>query len=89
MSNGYEYLVCQTQWGNVTFVNGEWQGSIDYRSEDYDAAYKSCPLVWDYLNRVGREGWEMVGAVTLVNTHAEGSSQATNQLFLKREDSYS
>ena len=84
MANGYEYLVCQAQWGYVTFVNGEWQGSIDYRSGDPDAAYKSCPQVWEYLNRAGREGWEMVGAVTLVNTHGEGSSQATNQLFLKR-----
>lgn len=84
MADGYEYLVCQAQWGHITFVNGEWQGSVDYRTEDHDAAYKSCPEVWEYLNRAGREGWELVGTMTLVNTHTEGSSQATNQLFLKR-----
>jgi hypothetical protein len=84
MAQAFEYLVCQTQWGYVTFVNGEWQGSIDYRSTDPDVAYKSCPQVWEYLNRAGRDGWELVSAVTLVSTHSEGSSQATNQLFLKR-----
>lgn len=84
MAIRYQYKVCQIQWGHVTFVNGEWQGQIDYRDEDTDAAYNSCPQVWDYLDRVGEEGWEMVGAMTLTNTHSEGYSQATNQLFLKR-----
>jgi hypothetical protein len=81
---GFEYLVCQTQWGHVTFVNGEWRGSVDYTSEDVDAAYKSCPQIWEYLNRAGEEGWELVSAVTVTSTQSEGYAAATNQLFLKR-----
>ncbi len=80
----YEYLVCQTQWSYVTFVNGEWQGSVDYRSGNSEEAYRSCPQTWDYLNRVGQQGWEVVAAVNLTNTLSEGFSQSTNQLFLKR-----
>lgn len=78
--------MCQTQWSYVTFVNGEWQGTIDYRSGNTDAAQASCPHVWEYVNRAGREGWEIVGVMplTLVHTPSTGMIQASNQLFLKR-----
>ena len=81
---GFEYLVCQTQWGHVTFVNNEWQGTIHYETADQDAAYKSCPIIWEYLNRAGAEGWELVTAVVVTSTHSEGYSHATNQLIMKR-----
>jgi hypothetical protein len=84
MSQRFEYIVCQTQWGHVTFVNGDWQGTIDYQNADQDAAYKSCPKIWEYLNRAGEEGWELVGTVMATTTHSEGYSHATNQLFMKR-----
>jgi len=27
----FEYLVCQTQYSRVTFVNGDWQGRAVWR----------------------------------------------------------
>ena len=85
MPTAYEYLVCQMQMGRITFVNGEWRGSIDYRSDtDPDTALNSCPQVWEYLNRAGAEGWELVGAVDQTITHLDKYSQVMSHLYLKR-----
>jgi hypothetical protein len=87
MTTVYEYLVCQTQAGRITFVNGQWQGSVDYRGISSDTALNSCPQVWDYLNRVGQEGWELVASAEQTVSHLENFSQVMCHLFLKRASS--
>jgi hypothetical protein len=81
----FEYLVCQTQYSRVTFVNGEWQGTIPLSSGDSKASLDSCPEVWEYLAQAGRAGWQLI-TVANATISAEGQvSQISNQLFLKRE----
>ncbi|MBU1534433.1 hypothetical protein KKF84_03880 [Myxococcota bacterium] len=80
----FEYQVCQVQGSKVTFVNGKFQsdihitGAVDPAS--MDSAMESCPSVWKYLNKVGREGWELVTS-GVMSTSDEGSLQI---LYLKR-----
>jgi hypothetical protein len=81
----FEYLVCQTQFSRVTFVNGAWQGSIPLQSGDTQAALESCPLLWEYLAQAGRAGWELVTATNSAITNSETTSQLACQLFLKRQ----
>ena len=80
MNIGYEYRVCAMQNGRVTFVNGQWQGSIAPESDDPNQALDTCPAVWQYLDVAGREGWELVSAINqpLQDVHLQ-------TLFLKRE----
>jgi hypothetical protein len=80
----YEYLVCLVQTGRVTFVNGDWQGTIQFNTTDTQAALDSCPQVWDYLNLAGSEGWELIGAVNIGITHGKDMSSISSNLFLKR-----
>lgn len=79
-----EYLVCIVQSGRVTFVNGAWQGTVRLDSGDTQAALDSCPQVWDYLNRAGADGWELVGAVNIGITHDQSMSPLSSNLYLKR-----
>jgi hypothetical protein len=79
MSERYIYQVCAMQNNRITFVNGEWQGVVGPAGVEPNAALESCPTVWDYLNRSGREGWELVG---VLDQPAEGTHIQT--LFLKR-----
>ena len=81
----FEYRVCQVQYGKVTFVNGEWQGSLPLSSGDSQAALDSCPQVWEYLAQAGRASWELVTATNTAISHDESVSQLTSDLFLKRE----
>ena len=81
----FEYLVCQTQFSRVTFVNGEWQGTVALKSGDWQAALDSCPQVWDYLNQAGRAGWQLVTAANATITTEGQTSQVSHQLFLRRE----
>ena len=77
---GYDYQVCSVQYGRVTFVNGAWQGSAPI-SEDTNASLESCPLTWEYLRAAGREGWELVAAIT----HQQSQPDAVQDtLYLKR-----
>jgi hypothetical protein len=81
MTRMYDYRVCNTQSGHVTFVNGEWQGHVPL-SEAAGATdpFASCPQVWDYLQRVGPDGWEVVAVV--VHTTNDASYDV---IYLKRE----
>ena len=81
----FEYLVCQTQYSRVTFVNGEWQGTVALNSGDWQAALDSCPQVWDYLNQVGGAGWQLVTAAHATITNEGETSYVSQQLFLRRE----
>lgn len=75
----YEYRVCAVQNSRVTFVNGEWQGTVAPGSDDPNQALETCPPVWSYLQETGQKGWELVSAV---NQEREGLNLQT--LFLKR-----
>jgi hypothetical protein len=81
----FEYLVCQVQYSRVTFVNGEWQGTLAVSSGDSQASLNSCPQVWDYLNEVGRTGWNLITAVNATITDEGQVSQISSQIILKRE----
>ena len=81
----FEYFVCQTQFSRVTFANGEWQGSVALNSGDTQAALDSCPQVWDYLNQMGRAGWQLVTVANATITSEGQTSQVSYQLFLRRE----
>jgi hypothetical protein len=75
--------VCQAQASRVTFVNGRWQGLQVAEHSNPAELYNSCPMVWEYLESAGRDGWELVA----VTTQAEGlgTPGAANLLFLKKE----
>lgn len=75
----HEYCVCAVQNSRVTFVNGEWQGSVAPGAEDPNQALETCPAVWQYLQEAGQKGWELVSAV---NQERDGLNLQT--LFLKR-----
>jgi len=81
----FEYLVCQTQYGRVTFANGQWQGTIAIGAGDTQATLDSCPQVWDYLNQVGRLGWQLIATANATITNEGQTSQISYQLFLRRE----
>jgi hypothetical protein len=81
----FEYLVCQTQFSRVTFVNGAWQGTVPLASGDSQAALDSCPLIWDYLAWAGRDGWELVTTTHSALGNSETTPLLACQLFLKRQ----
>lgn len=59
----YEYQVLQIQNASVTFVNGTWQGlGVAEQAVDADEPLAGCPKLWDYLNEMGDQGWEMVAS---------------------------
>jgi hypothetical protein len=82
VASGFEYLVCLSQAGKVTFINNEWQGGVTGQQgvlEVRERMYDSCPDLCDFLQRAGGEGWELVAAyaVTLPDAVQE-------KLILKR-----
>ncbi|HEX8178538.1 MAG TPA: hypothetical protein VF525_03240 [Pyrinomonadaceae bacterium] len=81
MAKMYDYRVCQVQQQCVTFTNGEWQGHVPL-SEAAGASdpFASCLKVWDYLQRVGPDGWELVAATTHQRPDA-----SYDMLYLRRE----
>ena len=86
MSKVFKYRVCQTQMARVIFVNGRWQG-LQIENADAETLYNSCPMVWEYLDAAGRDGWELVAAAPHAVSQSGGVSNTTNLLFLKKEES--
>jgi hypothetical protein len=80
MRRKFEYRVCAMQNGRITFVNGEWQGTIAPETEDPNQALDTCPVVWTYLQEAGEQGWELASAI---NQPLQDVQLQT--LFLKRE----
>jgi hypothetical protein len=74
----FEYMICTAQLMRVTFVNGRWQGDL---SPDTPGALESCPDMWEFLQRVGNSGWELVSVTT--NSAAKEDAILTT-LYLKR-----
>lgn len=83
MAKTFKYRVCQTQMARVTFVNGHWQGLQVPEESNPTELYNSCPMVWEYLESAGRDGWELVTVSS--QTDGLGGSTAANLLFLKKE----
>jgi hypothetical protein len=79
MSQQYEYRVCAMQNGRITFVNGEWQGTLSPNTDDPNDALETCPAVWVYLQQAGLEGWELVSALNQPLPEVQ-----LQTLFLKR-----
>lgn len=77
----FEYQVCQVQQSRVTFVNGRWAGAVPQDQCDVQAAFASCPTVWDYMNQAGAEGWELVA----VTSRPEPQGQALDVVYLQRQ----
>ncbi|HSR32349.1 MAG TPA: hypothetical protein VLY63_17440 [Anaerolineae bacterium] len=75
-----EYRVCQAQQSRVTFVNGQWAGTIPNTGLDLQRAFHSCPEVWHYLSQAGAEGWDLVA----VTTRTEDQGDVVDVLYLKR-----
>ena len=74
----FEYMICSSQLMRVTFVNGRWQGDL---APDSPGALETCPDLWEFLQRVGTNGWELV---SVTSDQIEGEAILTT-LYLKRE----
>ena len=86
MAKTYRYRVCQVQMSRVTFVNGHWQGLQIQEDADQAQLYNSCPMVWEYLESAGREGWELVATAGQAQSiYSHEVTNTTSLLFLKRE----
>jgi len=81
----FKYRVCQVQMARVTYVNGQWQGLQVAEVAGAETVFNSCPMVWEYLESAGRDGWELVTAAGHAMSHGEEVSNAVNLLFLKKE----
>ncbi len=69
----------------VTYVNGGWQGLQVPEVAGADTVFNSCPMVWEYLEAAGREGWELVSVAEHAVSHGADVSNSINLLFLKKE----
>ena len=74
----FEYMICSSQLMRITFVNSRWQGEL---APDSPGALETCPDLWEFLQRVGNSGWELV---SVISDQVEGEAILTT-LFLKRE----
>ncbi|MDM8518605.1 hypothetical protein QUF64_01055 [Anaerolineales bacterium HSG6] len=75
----FDYMICSSQLMRITFVNGRWQGTLP---PDMPNALNTCPDVWEFLQQVGSNGWELIST----NAEANGeNSQSITTLYLKRE----
>lgn len=83
MNTKFEYRVCQFQDGRIVFVNGVWQGSLPMSSRT--EGLTSCPLIWDYLEAAGWDGWELVAVAGQTILNEGALSLISNNLFLKKE----
>ena len=79
--NRFSYRVVTVQDLRVTFVNGEWNGSVKREDEEMATAFLSCPTIYEYLAAVVADGWELVS----VTDHRTGDSWLQN-LFLKKAE---
>jgi hypothetical protein len=71
-------MICSSLLMRDTFVNGRWQGDV---APDSPGALETCPDLWEFLQRVGTNGWELV---SVTSDQVEGEAILTT-LYLKRE----
>ena len=72
------------QMSHITFVNGRWQGLQVQEGVNPAHLYSSCPLVWEYLDSAGRDGWELVATAQQAATYGPEAANTTSLLFLKK-----
>ena len=68
----FEYLICNSQNGKITFLNGKYLGRVmgdQNVLEVRERMFDSCPEQFEFLNRLGAEGWEMVNAYHVATEH--------------------
>lgn len=75
----FEYMICSSQLMRVTFVNGRWQGELPI---DTPGALETCPDLWEFMQRVGNSGWELI---SVTSERVEGPNSTLTTLYLKRE----
>lgn len=75
----YEYMICASQLMRVTFVNGRWQGEL---APEEAGALDTCPDLWEFLQRVGNSGWELV---SVTSDYGANEDAVLTTLYLKRE----
>ena len=85
MAKAFKYRVCQMQMARVTFVNGHWQGLQIQEGIDQAQLYNSCPMVWEYLDSAGRDGWELVATSEQAISYGSEVANMASLLFLKKE----
>ena len=79
----FEYQVCYGVADRVTFANGTWLGADIPEAKRKQEDIQTCPLMWEFLRRVGAQGWELI---TLLETPAgPKGDQKVRTYFMKRE----
>lgn len=81
MGRKYQYQQLNMQYGRIIYVNGQWNGSVYPNKDNEKEALQSCPYTWEYLDKAGADGWELISAVN--QTIKE--NQEMQLLFLKKE----
>ena len=74
----FEYRICNSQGGLITFVNGDWQGT---RPPDDKEALESCPKTWAYLQTAGQDAWELVAVVSRFRSRKDDQPILDRLLF--------
>jgi hypothetical protein len=85
MAKRFKYSVCQVQAGHVTYVNGRWQGNQALAGAAMEQLIRTCPVLWEYLNAVGREGWELISVVRQSSDAGDPASSVYHYLMKKEE----
>jgi len=80
-SKRFEYQVCYGVADRITFANGIWLGADIPEEKRKAEDVQSCPLMWEFLNGAGAEGWELV---TILETIAARGGGNVRTFFLKR-----
>ena len=80
----FEYQVCYGIVDRVTFANGSWLGADIPEEKRKQEDFLTCPLMWEFLERAGSHGWELV---TVLETPAQARTGVVRTYFLQREAS--
>ncbi|MCF7975593.1 MAG: hypothetical protein K9N55_17385 [Phycisphaerae bacterium] len=87
VSRQFEYRVCTVQFSRVTFVNAVWMGKVQIADGNADViVVNSCPMMYEYLQDAGNDGWELVACLSQRSgVNSNMSDDTTQTLFLKKE----
>jgi hypothetical protein len=53
----WEYIILQINHDRVRYLNDDFLGTDTWRED-------SCPNLYQYLNALGQEGWEIIGTLS-------------------------
>lgn len=81
MAKRFEHLVCYSVGDWMTFANGQWLGADIPEAKRKKEDVKTAPIIWEYLNHAGSEGWELVAVIE----SSAGQGQFVRTYYLKRE----